>query len=524
MVAKSKAGTTAQIKKKIEAARTEADRRALVFELKKAEKAEKTKPVKKVTSTPKTRSKPKTKSKAANSAKASVKKPAAKSTNKPAAKSGVKAKQVAAPKTTKSNKPNPKPKAKARIVAKDTSAKETAKKPKSKFSLKVSSNGTKKPKDSTKAKAVSTEKNVKLAKKEAVQAKPKAITKKAKAAVANPKSKPKPERKSESKPIETVSKAKKVDVAKAKVAETKAAKPKLKIAIVKKVVKKKEAIKAAPEQKQAKSVETATTAHRQLATITERASDEKLQSLAGEDPYLEIENLYAGYGKLEILKNFNLTMGRKQSLCLISTNGGGKSTVLHAIFGFNNIFSGTIKLGNGPDKQDITELSPNQKVSEAGIAYIMQDKSVVRGMTVEENLWLGGFLKNDPAEAKRATEQVFDKYPRLAKRRKRLAKSLSSGERRLVEICRALVMDPQILLVDEPSLGLKPRSADMIFEFLHDLQHKEDKTIILVENDVRRGLEFADIGYVLVNGEVALADTGDNLLANTKIGELFPAP
>ena len=260
---------------------------------------------------------------------------------------------------------------------------------------------------------------------------------------------------------------------------------------------------------------------RQVAAIAEEVSIDKLESLVGGDPYVTIENLNAGYGKMEILHDVSLRVGRKQSLCLIGPNGAGKSTVLHAIFGFNNIFSGSIRIGDGDNKRDVTKLSPNQKLGEAGIAYILQDKSVFPGMTVEENLWMGGFLKDQPQQAKQSAEMIFDKYPRLAARRKHQAKVLSGGERRLLEISRALVMDPEVLLVDEPSIGLEPRFIDMVFEILHGLQHDDGKTIIMVEQNAKKGLEFADIGYVLVSGEVAIAGKGDDLLANPKVGQLF---
>ena len=260
---------------------------------------------------------------------------------------------------------------------------------------------------------------------------------------------------------------------------------------------------------------------RQAAQISERISIEELDDLAGNRPFVSIENLCAGYGKMEILHNFNLRVGRRQSLCLIGPNGAGKSTILHSIFGFTNIFSGSIHIGHGSEKMDVTSLSPSQKLSEAGIAYILQDKSIFPRMTVEENLWMGGFLKNRPQEAKKIAEAIFDRYPRLAARRKHQAKVLSGGERRLLEISRALVMEPQLLLVDEPSIGLEPRFIDMVFEILHDLQHKEGKTIIMVEQNAKKGLEFADIGYVLVSGEIAIANMGNALLENPKVGELF---
>ena len=260
---------------------------------------------------------------------------------------------------------------------------------------------------------------------------------------------------------------------------------------------------------------------RQTAAIAEDISIEQLDSLANGAPYVSLQDLVAGYGQMRILHGINLRVGRKQSLCLIGPNGAGKSTVLHAIFGFNNIFSGQILVGQGDDQFDITTLSPSQKLSKAGVAYILQDKSIFPGMTVEENLWMGGFLKDQTAQAKKAAEMIFDKYPQLAARRRHQAKVLSGGERRLLEISRALVMNPDVLLVDEPSIGLEPRFIDMVFEILHDLQHNEGKTIIMVEQNAKKGLEFADIGYVLVSGQTAIAGKGDDLLKNPDVGRLF---
>jgi len=243
----------------------------------------------------------------------------------------------------------------------------------------------------------------------------------------------------------------------------------------------------------------------------------ELDGMIKGDAFLSINNLRAGYGKMEILHDFSLRIGQGQSLCLIGPNGAGKSTVLHSIFGFTNIFSGSIII----DGKDVTALTPSQKLAEAGIAYILQDKSVFPQMTVEENLLMGGFLKNKPAEAKAAAEEVFSKYSRLADRRDKPAGVLSGGERRLLEISRALVMQPQVLLVDEPSIGLEPRFIDMVFEILDDLQRKDGKTIIMVEQNAKKGLAFADLGYVLVSGETAIAGDGDELLENPDVGRLF---
>ncbi len=238
---------------------------------------------------------------------------------------------------------------------------------------------------------------------------------------------------------------------------------------------------------------------------------------AGTDPLGTIDSLKACYGKMEILHDFNLRVARGQSLCLIGPNGAGKFTILHSIFGFTTLFAGTISV----DGRDITRLSSNQKLKSAGIAYILQDKSVFPGMSVAEILWMGGFLMDTPAEAKQAAEHIFDKYPRLAARRKHSAGALSGGERRLLEISMALVMNPEVLLVDGPSIGLEPRFIDMVFEILADLQLNEGKSIIMVEQNAKRELEFAGIGYVLVSASLAITGSGQELLDNPDVGRLF---
>lgn len=257
---------------------------------------------------------------------------------------------------------------------------------------------------------------------------------------------------------------------------------------------------------------------RQAARLAAGGPDhEHLAQLIGRKPLLNIEGLRAGYGKMVVLHQFNLQIGAGQSLCLIGPNGAGKSTILHSIYGFTTISGGSIKIRN----TDITRLSPNQKLKNAGIAYILQDASIFPDMTVEENMLMGGFLMEKQGQARAAAEKVFAKYPRLAERRNQKAGVLSGGERRLLEISRALIMEPQVLLVDEPSIGLEPRYIEMVFEILNDLQHTEGKTIVMVEQNARKGLEFADIGYVLVSGQLAMAGSGDDLLQDPEVGRLF---
>jgi branched-chain amino acid transport system ATP-binding protein len=178
---------------------------------------------------------------------------------------------------------------------------------------------------------------------------------------------------------------------------------------------------------------------RAAAIAAAGVAPERIAALGGPEPYVTIEGLRAGYGKMEILHDFNLSVGRGQSLCLIGPNGAGKSTILHSIFGFTDIYGGTITVGG----QDVTRLSAKDKLRRAGVAYILQDKSVFPAMTVEENLWMGGYLMAKPAQAKAKAEAIFARYPRLAERRNHPARVLSGGERRLLEISRALVMEPE---------------------------------------------------------------------------------
>jgi len=255
----------------------------------------------------------------------------------------------------------------------------------------------------------------------------------------------------------------------------------------------------------------------QYEVLGDSPGPEELENLSPNDLHLRIKKLNAGYGKMTILHDFDLFVSKAQSLCLVGPNGAGKSTILHSIYGFTNIFSGQIEI----EGKEITSMTPAEKLKSVGIAYILQDNSVFPDMTVEENLLMGGYIKDKTEESYEEAEKIFEKYDRLRNRRNQAAKVLSGGERRLLEISRALVMKPSVLLVDEPSIGLEPRYIEMVFEILNDLQKSEKKTIIIVEQNAKKGLEFADIGYVLVSGQTAIAGSGDELLENPDVGRLF---
>ncbi|MFJ1257809.1 ABC transporter ATP-binding protein [Cupriavidus sp. CuC1] len=243
----------------------------------------------------------------------------------------------------------------------------------------------------------------------------------------------------------------------------------------------------------------------------------QLEALAGSAPMVEVDHLVAGYGYMEILHGFSLRAGRGRSLCLIGPNGAGKSTVLHAIYGLARVMAGTIRI-NG---HDITSLPPQQKLEAARMAYVLQDSSIFPDMTVLENLLMGGYRMPLRHQAAAAADRICTRYPALGHRRSQRANVLSGGERRLLEIARALMMEPEVLLVDEPSIGLSPRNIDMVFEILSELRDAAGKTIILVEQNARKGLEFADVGYVLVAGQLVMAGSGEALRQDPDVGRRF---
>jgi len=247
------------------------------------------------------------------------------------------------------------------------------------------------------------------------------------------------------------------------------------------------------------------------------ASIAELDRLAGAAPLLAIDHLDAGYGRMQVLRDVSLRVARGRSLCLVGPNGAGKSTVLNAIYGFARILSGTITLSG----RDIAKLPASEKLKGARLAYVLQRGSVFPDMTVEENLLMGGYLLDRPAEAKEAAEKILERYPALKARRRERARVLSGGERRLLEISRALIMDPEIILIDEPSIGLEPRAIDMVFETLRGLRDERGKTLLLVEQNARKGLEFSDIGYALAAGRLIKAAPGKELLADPDMGRLF---
>jgi branched-chain amino acid transport system ATP-binding protein len=244
-----------------------------------------------------------------------------------------------------------------------------------------------------------------------------------------------------------------------------------------------------------------------------------LDHLAGTaKPRLCIDGLHAGYGRSEVLHGIDLRLAAGQSLCLIGPNGAGKSTVLNVVFGLADVHAGTVAV----DGQQVSaRWSAAQRLLRCRMAYVLQESSIFPDLSVEQNLRLGGYLLEPQGQLDELVDAIFVSRPRLAERRRAQARVLSGGERRQLEIARALMLRPQLLLIDEPSIGLEPRAVTQVFDMLRSLQASQGLSILLVEQNVRQGLAFADLGYGLVGGRVVAAARGSELQRDEVMRELF---
>ena len=229
---------------------------------------------------------------------------------------------------------------------------------------------------------------------------------------------------------------------------------------------------------------------------------------------LKADNITAGYTRdVNILRDVNIRLESGQIVCVIGPNGAGKSTLLKAIFGILKPSNGKISLKN----EDITGLKPD-KVAKKGISYVPQVDNVFPSLTIQENLEMGAFIREDDYSPR--LNEIYELFPILGERKKQKAGQLSGGQRQMVAMGRALMVDPQVLLLDEPSAGLSPKLVDMIFEKIMDV-NKTGVSMIIVEQNAREALKMADHGYVLAMGRNVLDDSGDALLANEEIGRLY---
>ncbi|MCE2467335.1 MAG: ABC transporter ATP-binding protein [Caldilineaceae bacterium] len=233
-------------------------------------------------------------------------------------------------------------------------------------------------------------------------------------------------------------------------------------------------------------------------------------------PLLSIRGLRAGYQDIDILKGIDLDVHAGEIVCVIGPNGAGKSTVFKAVYGLIGVRSGMVVF----DGREITGRRP-QDVLGAGIAIVPQLRSVFPQMTVLENLEMGMYLERDAARIQERIAYVMDLFPRLAERRTQMAGTMSGGEQRMLEIGRSLMLEPKMVMMDEPSAGLAPGISRTIFENIRRLNREINLTVLMIEQNARQGLETSHRGYVLELGRNTYQGRARDLLDNQEVHRAF---
>ncbi len=232
-------------------------------------------------------------------------------------------------------------------------------------------------------------------------------------------------------------------------------------------------------------------------------------------PLLDLKNVHTHYGQIHALKGVSLTVDKGEIVTLIGANGAGKSTLLKTTSGLLRPSQGFIFL----DGEDLTQYSPHEIVSK-GVVQVPEGRRVFGRLTVTENLEMGAFAIPDRKLIRENLDRVFDLFPRLRERGKQVSGTLSGGEQQMLAMGRALMANPRVLLLDEPSMGLAPVLVDGIFDTIRQL-HAEGTTILLVEQNARMALQVADRGYVLQSGAVVLSDQAENLRQNEMVRQAY---
>jgi branched-chain amino acid transport system ATP-binding protein len=230
---------------------------------------------------------------------------------------------------------------------------------------------------------------------------------------------------------------------------------------------------------------------------------------------LQLEGVVAGYGAGDILKGVDLSVDAGTITCLIGPNGAGKSTVLKTISGLLRPKRGTVMFQD----REVSRLSPKARLL-LGIVHVPQERSLFPAMTVWDNLLMGGYLIKDSKVVRQRLEQAVQAFPICKARSREHAGSLSGGEQKQVELARTLILDPTLILLDEPSIGLDPKSRQIVFESIRALS-SSGRTILLVEQNARSGLAASDVGAVLESGRVRLVATGASLLQDPEVARLY---
>ncbi|HEM4159146.1 ABC transporter ATP-binding protein [Streptococcus suis] len=230
---------------------------------------------------------------------------------------------------------------------------------------------------------------------------------------------------------------------------------------------------------------------------------------------LEVKNLSVNYGVIEAVKDVSFEVNEGEVVTLIGANGAGKTSILRTISGLVRPSAGTISfLGNEIQKV------PARKIVADGLSQVPEGRHVFAGLTVMENLEMGAFLRNNREENQANLKKIFARFPRLEERKNQDAATLSGGEQQMLAMGRALMSQPKLLLLDEPSMGLAPIFIQEIFDIIQDIQ-KQGTTVLLIEQNANKALAIADRGYVLETGKVVLSGTAKELLASEEVKKAY---
>ena len=230
---------------------------------------------------------------------------------------------------------------------------------------------------------------------------------------------------------------------------------------------------------------------------------------------LSVQNVSAGYGMVQILRDVTFQIQEKEIVSIIGPNGAGKTTLVKTIMGLLHPQSGTIQF-----KGKNIEKLPTYEIVKNGLAMIPEGREIFPTMTIEENLQLGAYTVNGKEKIKETKEKVYQIFPVLKKKQKALAQTLSGGEQQMLVICRSLMSNPQLLILDEPSLGLAPIIVEKVLDTVRTI-NDEGVTVLLVEQNIHDSLNVADRGYVLEEGRIILEGTSRELLSNSHIKEVY---
>jgi branched-chain amino acid transport system ATP-binding protein len=228
---------------------------------------------------------------------------------------------------------------------------------------------------------------------------------------------------------------------------------------------------------------------------------------------LEALDVVSGYGDAEILHGVSMDVHAEEIVCIIGPNGAGKSTFMKAIFGLIDCWEGSVTY----DGQDITGHSPDE-ITRVGMCYVPQTDNVFPSLTVRENLEMGAYILDQVPQA--ALEEVFERFPILEERQDQIAETMSGGQQQMLAMGRGLMVDPGLMLIDEPSAGMAPHLVDEVFEKIQDI-NDAGTAILMVEQNAREALRNADRGYVLDMGENRFVDDADDLLDNEEVEDLY---